>query len=249
MKILDTLIDSLEGIDYPVQEVRCCAFWTAVTTRQTGLSTTYRPLEGEDDAHQSGVRDVGCLTQKRARELLEYSRSRNTLEASIGMATINSLLDVDEEQCVDLNAYDVLAEKGQNRNIAVVGHFPFVPKLRKMASNLWVIEKRLRPGDLPESEAGRILPQCDVVCLTGTSFINHTIEDLLSLCRKSFVVLTGPTSPLTPLLFEFGIDVICGTRVADPEEVLRYISQAATFRQLHGHGVRLLTMTKEGIQG
>lgn len=245
MKILDSLIDSLSGNDHDVQEVRCCAFWTAVTTRHTGLSTTYRALDGEADVHQSGVRDVGCLTEKNALELVEFARSDNTLEASIGMATINSLIDIDEDQCVDLNAYDVLADKGRDRNIAVVGHFPFVPKLKKVAKNLWVIEKRVRPGDLPESETSRILPRCDVVCLTGTSFINHTIEELLSLCRESFVVLTGPTSPLTPLLFDYGIDVICGTRVIDPQEVLRYISQAATFRQLHGHGVRLLTLTRE----
>jgi hypothetical protein len=245
MKILDSLIDSVSGNDADVKEVRCCAFWTAVTTRYTGLATTYRALEGETDTHRSGVRSVGFLTEKKALELAEFARSDNTLEASIGMATINSLIDVDEGGCVDLNAYDVLADKGRGRNIAVVGHFPFVPKLKGVAEKLWVIEKRVRPGDLPESEADRILPQCDVVCLTGTSFINHTIEKLLPLCRESFVVLTGPTSPLTPLLFDYGIDVICGTRVVDSEEVLMYISQAATFRQLHGHGVRLLTLARE----
>jgi len=249
MQILDALMDSLKGCDSEVQEVRCCAFWTAVTTRYTGLATTYRALEGEMDAHQAGVKDVGSLTEKKALDLVEFARSENTLEASIGMATINSLLDVDEGRCVDLNAYDVLLEKGRNRNIGVVGHFPFVPKLREAAKNLWVIEKRVRPGDLPESEAGRVLPQCDVVCLTGTSFINHTIDDLLSLCAESFVVLTGPTSPLTPLLFDHGINVVCGTRVPDREQVLRYISQAATFRQLHGHGVRLLALAKEGGRG
>jgi hypothetical protein len=245
MKILDRLIDSLEGEDCRVREVRCCAFWTAVTTRHTGLSTTYRTFEGGESAHQPGVRDVGRLTEKPARELVELARSANTLEASIGMAAINSLIEVDEGRCVELNAYDVLAEKGKNRNIGVVGHFPFVPKLREVAKNLWTIEKRLRPGDLPESEASRILPQCDIVCLSGTSFINHTIDDLLSLCRGSFIVLTGPTSPLSPLLFASGIDVICGTRVVDPPEVMRLISEAATFRQLHGHGVRLLALVRE----
>jgi hypothetical protein len=247
MRILDHLIDSLSDRDHDVQEVRCCAFWTAVTSRHTGLSTTYRTLEGEEDAHHSGVSGVGSLTEKGALELAAFARSDNTLEASIGMATINSLIDLSETRCVDLNAYDVLADKGRDRNIAVVGHFPFAPKLKKVAKNLWVIEKRVRPGDLPESEASRILPQCDVVCLTGTSFINHTIEDLLSLCKHSFVVLTGPTSPLTPLLFDYGIDVICGTRVVDPQMVLKYISQAATFRQLHGHGVRLLTLARERL--
>ena len=179
MKILERLIDSISENDQEVRQVQCCAFWTAVTTRHTGLSTTYRALEGETDAHQSGVRDVGNLTEKRALELAQFARSDNTLEASIGMATINSLIDVDEEQCIDLNAYEVLADKGKDRNIAVVGHFPFVPKLKKVAKNLWVIEKRVRPGDLPESEASHILPRSEVVCLTGTCFINHTIQRLL----------------------------------------------------------------------
>jgi len=244
MKILDSLIDSLSGHDCDVQEVRSCAFWTAVTTRRTGLSTTYRPIEGKADSHQAGVSDVGRLTEKKALELAEFARSDNTIEASIGMATINSLMVVDENRCVEINAYDVLVDKGRGRNIAVVGHFPFVSKLKNEARNLWVIEKRMHPGDLPESEAGRILPQCDVVCLTGTSFINHTIEGLLSLCKGSYVVLTGPTSPMTPILFDYGIDVICGTVVIDPRQVLKYISQGATFRQLHGHGVRLLTLMK-----
>jgi uncharacterized protein (DUF4213/DUF364 family) len=249
MKILDDLIDSVPEKGHPVLEVRCCAFWTAVTTRYTGLSATYRALEGEIADHPSRVRDVGSLTEKKALELAEFARSNNSLEASIGMATINSLIDIDEDRCVDLNAYDVLADRGRGRNIGVVGHFPFVRRLRDVAKNLWVIERRMRPGDLPENEVTRILPQCEVVCLTGTTLINHTIEKLLSLCRESFIVLAGPTSPLTPLLFDHGIDVICGTKVIDPPEVLRHISQAATFKQLHGHGVRLLTLSRETESG
>ena len=100
-----------------------------------------------------------------------------------------------------------------------------------------------------KNEAARLLPKADVVSLTGTAFINHTIEELLSLCRDSYVVLTGPTSPLSPVLFDFGIQAICGTRVADADEVIRFVSQAASFKQIHGHGVRLLTMTKESGAG
>ena len=222
------------------------AFWTAVTTRYTGLATTYREMDLQHSDHPCMVKDAGSLIGKKAGELVEYARSEDTVSASLGMATINSLLEVDESQCVERGAYDILAEKGRGRDIAVVGHFPFIPKLRDVARNVWVIEKRLRPGDFAESEAARILPKAEVVSLTGTAFINHTIEDLLSLCRGSYVVLTGPTSPLSPVLFDFGISAICGTSVANAEEVIRFISQAATFKQLHGHGVRLLTMTPPG---
>lgn len=245
MRILDALIDTLTGTDQPVRNVCAGAFWTAVTTRFTGLATTYRELDLQHSDHPCMVKGAGSLIGKGAGELVEYARSEDTVSASIGMAAINSLIELDERRCVERGAFDILAEKGRGRDIAVVGHFPFIPKLHDVARNVWVIEKRLRPGDFAESDAARILSKAEVVSLTGTAFINHTIEDLLSLCRDSFVVLTGPTSPLSPVLFDFGIDAICGTRVADAENVIRFISQAATFKQLHGHGVRLLTLSKK----
>ncbi|MGB3904389.1 MAG: hypothetical protein WBB22_05660 [Anaerolineae bacterium] len=39
------------------------------------------------------------------------------------------------------------------------------------------------------------------------------------------------------------MEVISGTKVVDEELVLRLISQGATFRQVKGPGVGLLTMT------
>lgn len=245
MKILDALIDSLAEQDTPVRGVCTGALWTIVTTRGTGMSTTYRDPDLHRGDHPRGIADAGSLLGKPARNLLAHARSEDTLAASIGMATVNSLLDVDEARCTPRGAFEVLAEQGRGRNVAVVGHFPFVPKLREHARHVWVVEKRPRPGDFPEDQAARILPRCEVVCLTGTAFINHTLEDLLALCRDSYVVLTGPTSPLSPVLFEFGIDAICGTRVVDADEVARYVSQAATFQQIHGHGVRLLTLARE----
>jgi uncharacterized protein len=241
--ILDTLMDNLTGKDHPVRGVCSGAFWTSVTTRETGLATTYRDMDLQHSDHPCFVEAAGRMLEMKAGELAELARSRNTVAASIGLATINSMLEVDEKNCVEAGAYDLLAEKGKGRNVAVVGHFPFIPKLREHARNLWVIEKRLRPGDLPADEAARILPKCEVVCLTGTALINHTLEELLNLCKDAYVVLTGPSSPLHPMLFDFGIDAICGTRVTNVEEANRYISQAASFKQIHHHGVRLLTMT------
>jgi uncharacterized protein (DUF4213/DUF364 family) len=239
LKILDDLILSLQGGDAPVQGVHACVFWTAVRSKQCGLASTFRD---ESPSHDRGVRDVGRLTQKKALELAEYAKSSSQLEASIGMAAINSLVEIEESRCVERNAFDLLVEKGAGKNVAVVGHFPWIPKLKEKAKTLWVLEKRLRQGDLPAEEATKILPQCDAVGITGTSFINHTLDELLGLCKKAYVVLVGPTSPLSPLLFDYGIDAICGTRVADPEKVIRSISQGATFREVEG--VRLLTLTK-----
>ena len=239
MKILDDLLLSLKGNDFQVKSVHTCVFWTAVISKHCGLSSTFR---GEGAPHDRGVRDVGNLTKKKALELAEYAKADSLLEASIGMATINSLIDIDESKCIVKNALEIILEKGGGKNVAIVGHFPWIPKLKEKVQNLWVIEQRLREGDLPAEEADRILPQCDVVGITGTSFINHTVEGLLNLCKKAFVVLIGPTSPFSPILFEYGIDAICGSKVIDEDKLIQSISQGATFKEVSG--VRLLTLLK-----
>jgi len=239
MKILDDLLSSLKGNDFPVKSVHACVFWTAVISKHCGLSSTFR---GEGLSHSRGVSGVGNLTRKTALELAEYAKSDRLLEASIGMATINSLIDIDESKCIEKNAFEIILETGEDKNVAIVGHFPWIPKLKERTKNLWVLEQRLREGDLAAKEADQILPQCEVVGITGTSFINHTLEGLLTLCKGAYVLMIGPTSPISPILFDHGIDAICGTKVIDEEKVIRSISEGATFKEVTG--VRLLTLTK-----
>ncbi len=211
-----------------------------MVSRNCGLVSTFR----EEHPHHGIVRGAGSLRGKSALELAEYAKSDNLLEASIGMATINSLLDIDEAKCVKENALDALVREGRGKNIAVVGHFPWTSQLQKIAKKLWVIEQRPREGDLPPEAAEDILPQADVVGLTGTSLTNHTAEKLLSLCHSSFVLMVGPTSPLSPVLFDYGVDVIGGAKIVEPEKAIRCISEGAMFKQIEG--VELLNMTPGG---
>jgi uncharacterized protein (DUF4213/DUF364 family) len=190
------------------------------------------------------VRNAGSLTELSALELAQYARSDNVLEASIGMAAINSLIDIDEAGCVKENAFDVLARKGRGKNIAIVGRFPWIPKLRAVARTLWVIEQSPQEGELPAEAAEEVLPQADVVGLTGTSFINHTVDRLLELSKNSFVVIVGPTTPLSPVLFDYGVDILAGVTVVKPNKTIRSISQGAIFSKVEG--VRLVTMAKGG---
>jgi len=83
-----------------------------------------------------------------------------------------------------------------------------------------------------------------VVGITGTAFINHTVDELLKLCHpEAYVVVLGGTAPMSRVLFDYGIDAVCGTKVVDPELALRCVSQGATYRQIEG--VRQLIMMKE----
>jgi uncharacterized protein (DUF4213/DUF364 family) len=233
--IIDKLISSLKA-DSVVHEVHTCAFWTAVVSKHCGLASTFQ----DEHKHHGMVRGVEDLRNSSALHLAEYAKSGNLLEASIGMATINSLIDIDETKCDVENALDVLIEKGAGMDVAVVGHFPWIPRLRKVARKLWVLEQRPQAGDLPAEAAEDILPKADVVAITGTSLMNHTAEKLLDLAKGSFVVMVGPTTPLSTVLFDWGVDVISGVKVVEPEKVICSISEGAILRQMQG--VKLLNM-------
>jgi len=242
MNIVEEILSGLPD-DQPVRSVLIGAHWTVVCSRHCGMASTI--LGNKPHGHEK-VREAGCLHQKSARELAEYLRSENPLEASIGAAAVNSLLEYDERQAVELNAGDVLADHGRGKNIALVGHFPFIPKLRQAARHLWVIELNPAEGEFPADAATHLIPKADVVALTGTSLINHTMDHLLSLCRPGALVLVlGPSTHLSPILFDHGVSLLSGTQVVDEEAVLRTVAQGATFQQVEG--VRLLTIAKPDL--
>lgn len=240
MKIIADLLSTL-NYEAPVRDIRQGKFQTAVLTRNCGLAAT--PHEPGPHQDKTPVREAGILMEKNALALAQMAESPSPLEAAIGMATINSLIEIEEQRCVELNASDLLVEKGRGKKIALIGHFPFVFRLHQAAKELWVIERQPQPGDFAENQAEELIPIAEVVGITGTAFTNHTIEHLLELCApQAYVIILGGTTPLSPVLFNYGIDAISGTQVTDPEMVLRCIGQGATFRQIKG--IRLLTMMR-----
>jgi uncharacterized protein (DUF4213/DUF364 family) len=237
--ILEDLLATLPD-DAPVRSVLVGAHWTAVCSRWCGLASTLQEKKLHD---HSRVRDAGYLHLKTARELAEYARSDNPVEAGIGVAAINSLLEVDQQQAAELNAAEVLITHGRGRHVALVGHFPFIPRLRDVTKELWVIEKQPIEGEYPASAAADLIPRAELVALTGTALINHTLDDLMTLCRPgATVVVLGPSTPLSTVLFDHGATLISGARVIDEKTTLRTIAQGATFQQVQG--ARLLTMTR-----
>ena len=240
MRIVDELLSTLD-YEASVRDIRQGAFQTAVLTRGCGLAST--PHDPGPHHTRIPVKEPGLLLNKDTLALARMALSPSCLEAAIGMATINSLIEVDERRCTELNAGDLLSKKGEGKKVAIIGHFPFIPQLRTVVSELWVIERNPQEGDFTEAESEGLLPQVDVVGITGTAFTNQTIENLLSLCKSNaYVVILGGTAPLSPVLFDYGVNAVSGTLVIDPKTVLRCVSQGATFRQIKG--VRLLTMER-----
>lgn len=252
MKLLEALLRDLpEG---RIIDVRIGLRWTAVVVEvggelRCGLCSTQAQLEA---VHGSPtIPHAGGLEALPAREIAGWvwKKDQPTL-VSLGLATLNALLpDPPASLTFEGNADRLLQEQGAGRRVALIGHFPFVPHLREAVGELMVLELHPGEGDLPADRAPEILPTCDVIAITGMALANHTLEDLLALCPPSAqVMILGPSTPLSPLLFDYGVRWLAGSRVEDIESVLKAVSQGGNFRQVHQAGVRLITLDRDRWQ-
>ena len=237
------ILNSLSN--HQLVEVRIGLKWTAVVVdkgdhQQCGLAST---LSG-DHGHtgEPTIPDPGNLETNSALELAGWIESEIPLRRSIGCAAINALLTRDPSSWVDLNAEGAILEHGRGKKAVLIGHFPFANHLKEELGELTVLDLNPSGDDLPASAAPEILPEAGLVAITGMTFINHTLPGLLSLCKpEAYVIILGPSTPLSPVLYDLGVNLLAGSTVENIPAVLAALGQGGNFRQIHQAGVRLIT--------
>jgi len=240
--VLDTLPDG------EVEQVCLGLHWTAVVLevdgdRRCGLASTLggNHIHGEPDVPQAGY-----LESYSGRDLAEMIYSERPLLASVGTAAVNALLPREPETWSHINAEEVIAEYGAAKQVVLVGHFPFVSRLAPRVGKLTVLELDPQPGDLPAMAAAEVIPSARVIAISGSTLINHTLSELLALRQPGTrVIVLGPSTFLSPVLFKYGIDILAGAVVVDIDAVIKTIREGGNFRQVHQAGVQLVTIQKD----
>jgi uncharacterized protein (DUF4213/DUF364 family) len=215
MKLIDDLISDVKDKDTGVRDVHVGYAWIGVSSRNCGVAKNLGAL------HDYAVHDLGQLNEKTAVELAEYAKSWNMIEAGIGLAAINSLI---EPSGKELNMLDFLLDNAAGKKIAMVGHFPKVEKLRKLADELWVIEKQPQKGDIIDTASEYFIPKADIAVITSSAVVNKSIERLLELSH-GLTIIIGPSTPMSPVLFDYGVDMLAGLKVVDEERMMTKIAQ------------------------
>jgi uncharacterized protein (DUF4213/DUF364 family) len=245
MQLLEELINSLKR-NLPVTAGVVGSHLIAVASQRLGLAAHLPRGEGGEPV--SSEKAKFTLVGRSARDLAMWLMGDEWLRAGIGMASLNSLLEIDYDKLHEINAKHIVADRAAGKNLMVVGHFPFVDTIRPSVRNLWIMEKQPGAEHISEEEGYQLLPEADVVAITGSSLINHTFELIMANCRpSSFKIMLGPSTPLSPILFDYGLDAIGGTLVDDVRGVLVEVEQGAAFRKLKG--VRTVVMAKDSLRG
>lgn len=244
-KIYDELI-SLIPEDVKIKECMTGVSWFLVRSAGVGIAMT--PREGNRDYCFTG-KVIGAPV----REVAQWVKSWNFYEAAMGLAAINSVINapshIQEKLGVNLEdqpkeqVFMYMKDKLRGKKVAVIGHFRELEELAPLCS-LSVLERLPLDGDYPDPACEYILPQQDYVFITATTLINKTLPRLLALSRRAYVVLVGPSAPLTPMMFNYGIDMLAGTTVVDRRRVWR-LMQEGDRQEFFLSGGRMVKRTAE----
>jgi uncharacterized protein (DUF4213/DUF364 family) len=109
---------------------------------------------------------------------------------------------------------------------------------------LSILEKRPIPGDYPDSACEFLLPTQDFVFATGVTLINKTFPRLLALSRKTAFILVGPSVPLAPFLFDYGVRDLQGFVVTDPERCRKVVNRESQCGLIFDCG-KMVSLTPE----
>lgn len=226
MKLIEDLLDSVRDSDCPVRRVCVGLHWTVVESKYTGIAHTYKSGSKEE------LEFAGKLVGKSAFELAERLKSPKPLEASLGVAALNSLIESDGRRGNVLT--DVLEMTG-GKTVTVVGRFPVNDKIARAAKKAYILEMEPGPGELPPEACEKVMPISDIILITATALINHTLPRLLELGAKANTIVLGPSTPMNDILFSYGVDTLAGVRVVDADALINSVMQGVKkFKKLAG---------------
>ena len=180
----------------------------AVTINEGRLPLkTYQQLKGKD-----------------LREAATLIKSWDFMDATVGMAAINAYYNREEKiraykgnaAVKTSNTFDDYAKATKDKAVAVIGHFIALERVLTEAASLDVLERDPAFGDLPDSACEYILPQKEFIFITGSAMINKTLPRLLEICKDGKAIVMGPSTPMSPVLFEYGADEVSGILLDRP---------------------------------
>jgi uncharacterized protein (DUF4213/DUF364 family) len=178
-------------------------------------------------------------------EIIKYSLDPNVVKSAIGVATLNALSQLILES-PDGKEYDMIRDRDgfnllsiqPHETVSLVGAFgPYIRRLKMMGNPFFIIEKNsqtLRLDEMkhfkPESEMRDSLEKSGVAILTGTSIVNHTIDQIFSLLRNGIrTAIIGPTASMIPhAFFKRGVRIMAGVQISNPDLMIKILKQGGS---------------------
>jgi uncharacterized protein (DUF4213/DUF364 family) len=203
----------------------------------------------------------GKLTGRRAADVAREALSGHGIRRAVGIATVNALADFcwqrrphpDVELCAGIDAFDATEIRKGDRVVVVGAFIPFLKELKRRDQPFLVLEQdpaTLKADELPffrpAEQAAKILPESDVVLITGSTLVNNTLEHLLALARpETRVTIVGPTVGMLPDAFlAHGADILGCVRITEPDAFLDLLAEGGSGYHFFGRSAQKLVLAR-----
>jgi uncharacterized protein (DUF4213/DUF364 family) len=188
---------------------------------------------------------AGNLEGKPISEILKYSLDTNVLKSAIGVAAMNALSQILIESedganyqiIKNADGFDLL-EIQPHETVSLIGAFgPYIRRLKIMGNPFFIVEKNpqtLRSDEMKyfksESEMSSAMVQSNVIIITGTAIVNHTIDAILSsVTDGKRTAIIGPTASMIPdAFFKKGVQVMAGVRILDSDRMIKILKKGGS---------------------
>ena len=245
-EIYDELIDLIPE-NKVIKSFLAGLHWFLVHS-EDGIGMSMTPKEGINT-----LPNLGKISGRKVRDIAMYIKSWNNYEAALGLAAINSFINAPKQinqiiktplsEQIKLNAFEYMKDRIKGKKVGVIGHFYKIEELEQICE-LTVLERRPTLNDIPDPACEYILPEQDYVFITGSTLINKTLPRLLELAKNSYVSLVGPSTPVAPFLFDYGIDMLAGNIVIEYDKVWNMIQEGG-MRGFFYNGAKTVKIIKD----
>lgn len=231
-ELYDELIEGIPA-DLTAQEILICRARTMVRSELgCGMAMTL-----DSGAFPSAI--SGNLVGRSLRDLASLIKSWNFVDASVGLAAMNAYYNSESQvralqarisqMCPDNknqteDAFLYYQPLVAGKKVATIGHFAYLDRRFAPICDLSILERIQQAGDYPDSACEYILQEQDFVFITGATLINKTLPRLLQVCGDAQVILCGPSTVMSPVLFAHGVDDLAGFMVQDADLCRQFIS-------------------------
>jgi uncharacterized protein (DUF4213/DUF364 family) len=203
----------------------------------------------------------GKLRGRPALDVAREALGQNGIRRAVGIAALNALADLSwrrrphPEMVLEtgVDAFDASAIRPGERVVVVGAFVPFLRALKKMGQPYLVLEQdaaTLKPDELPffrpAEAAESVVPQADVLLITGTTLINDTLDALLALAKPAArVTMVGPTVSLMPDAFlRRGADILGSVRITDPDAFLDILAEGGSGYHFFGRSAQKVVLVR-----
>jgi len=239
-------------------------FFTGVKLSNGTAGTSATPIKSIPEAvccpsSAMAMPFPGRLRGRAAADLAREALSGHGIRRTVGIATVNALADYcwqrrphpDVELRHGVDAFDATEIRHGDRVVVVGAFVPFLKELKRRGQAFLVLEQdpaTLKADELPffrpAEQAAEILPNADVVLITGSTLVSNTLEHLLVLARPDArVTVVGPTVGMLPDAFlARGANVLGCVRITEPDPFLDLLAEGGSGYHFFGRSAQKLVL-------